>query len=226
MSKDKLTLYNSEGCPFGHRVTTMLTECGASYEYITIDIQNKPSWYKDVNPDGKIPTLMAKNEYIPESLVIMEYLCERFPEKNLMPKDLLRRAKVRFAIEYYFSRIGTMLYKCITNFQDETIRKEYMTSTNDYLLRFNDILLQESATGPYFLGDQFSLADIAIAPFALRMNGFNRLCLKEFEFEAVKSCPRLTQFFDGLATRPSIQENYYGDEAYFELLDGLFHFFQ
>lgn len=79
-------------------------------------------------------------------------------------------------------------------------------------------MLQQSATGPYFLGNEFSLADIAIAPFVLRINGFNKVALKGFEFEAVKSNPRLAEFIQGITSRPTVKETYVGDEQYLEVL--------
>lgn len=84
--------------------------------------------------------------------------------------------------------------------------------------QLNDLLLQSSATGPYFLGEQFSLADAAIAPFLLRLYSVAHFIDKDYEFEQVKASPRLAEFFKGVKTKPSIQETYCGDEAYAEIL--------
>lgn len=75
-------------------------------------------------------------------------------------------------------------------------------------------MTQQSATGPYFLGNEFSLADIAIAPFFLRILGFSKVYLKDYQFEAVKTHPRLEEFINGITTRPSVTETYVGDEEY------------
>jgi glutathione S-transferase len=43
-------------------------------------LKNKPSWYKDINPDQKVPNLNTEGQNISESLVIIEYINDRFPE--------------------------------------------------------------------------------------------------------------------------------------------------
>jgi glutathione S-transferase len=52
----------------------------------------------------------------------------------------------------------------------------------------------------------------------LRINGFLKIALKGFEFEAVKSNPRLAEFIEGISNRPSVKETYIGDKEYFEAL--------
>lgn len=77
---------------------------------------------------------------------------------------------------------------------------------------------QQSSTGPYFLGEQFSLADVALAPFILRLHAFLNAVLDNYEFEAVKNSSRLASFIEGLSTRPSAKETYVGDEKYVNIL--------
>jgi glutathione S-transferase len=78
-------------------------------------------------------------------------------------------------------------------------------------------LKQQSATGPYFLGEQFSLADIALAPFVLRTEAFTKLVLDGYKFDAIKNSPRLASFYEGVTSRPSAKETYYGDREYLTL---------
>lgn len=81
---------------------------------------------------------------------------------------------------------------------------------------------QASTDGPYFMGEMFTLADIAMAPFILRMNGFHKICLNNLTLDL---SPRVSAFFDAVSKRPCIQETYYGDRPYFDLLNNHFHFF-
>lgn len=82
MSHADLTFYTSIACPYAHRVATVLKEVDAEYEAVEIDLANKPSWFKDVNPDTKVPALKAGGQVITESQIIAEYLNDRFPEKK------------------------------------------------------------------------------------------------------------------------------------------------
>lgn len=82
MSSDKITFYNALICPYAQRAAIALKEVGADYETINIDLQNKPDWYKDVNPELKVPALTVEGQNLAESLVIIEYINDRFPEKK------------------------------------------------------------------------------------------------------------------------------------------------
>ncbi|WP_285167035.1 glutathione S-transferase N-terminal domain-containing protein, partial [Mycobacterium tuberculosis] len=42
-------------CPFCQRVTLTLEEKKIPYDYKLVDLSNKPSWFLEVNPDGKVP---------------------------------------------------------------------------------------------------------------------------------------------------------------------------
>lgn len=84
-------------------------------------------------------------------------------------------------------------------------------------------MLHQSKTGPYFLGENFSLADVAIAPHFLRILAINKHLLDGFEFEAVKTNPRLAEFLAGIAERPSIKETFIGEEKFAELFKARFN---
>lgn len=51
--------------------------------------------FKTLTPTGKVPVLEVEGHYLVESIAIMEYLEERFPEKALMPRNPEQRAWVR-----------------------------------------------------------------------------------------------------------------------------------
>lgn len=51
--------------------------------------------YRALNPQGLVPALEVEGETIPQSLAILEYLEERFPEPPILPREALDRARVR-----------------------------------------------------------------------------------------------------------------------------------
>lgn len=79
---DKITFYTNGACPYAQRAAIALKEVGAEYEPVEIDLQNKPSWYKDINPELKVPALNTEGQNVAESLVIIEYINDRFPDKK------------------------------------------------------------------------------------------------------------------------------------------------
>ncbi|OBZ85474.1 Glutathione S-transferase omega-2 [Choanephora cucurbitarum] len=209
---DKLVLYNAPVCPYAQRAYIALKEVGAEFDLVDIDLLNKPDWYKDVNPELKVPVLKIDGYNLAESMVIVEYINDRYPEKNLLPKDPLKRAQIRFAIEYFSSKVTPEFYKFLMNIKAENARADYEKNINQALTRFDELLKEQSATGPYFLGEEFSLADIAIAPFVFRIHAINNVLLDGLKLETVTSSSRLTEYIKGLLTRPSVKDTWIGEE--------------
>ncbi|KAG0175238.1 hypothetical protein DFQ28_002098 [Apophysomyces sp. BC1034] len=220
MSADKkLTLYTAKRCPFAHRTEIILNEVGAKFERVEIDLDNKPEWYKDVNPDLKVPALILDGTKLAESFVIVQLISDLYPEQGLLPSDPVQRAQIRFAVELFGSKIPSHWYQYLSKFNDLEARQAYIDNINAGFRRFNDLLLEQAPSGPYFLGSQYSLADIAIAPFILRIEKFNRLYLDGLKFEAVEQLPRLKQFLEGITQRPSAQATVLSDEKFIAWLD-------
>lgn len=49
----------------------------------------------EVNPNGKVPTLLDRGRLVWDSLAICEYLAEQYPEQTLWPRDAQQRAWAR-----------------------------------------------------------------------------------------------------------------------------------
>ncbi|SAM07085.1 hypothetical protein [Absidia glauca] len=222
MSASKIILYNAVVCPYAQRAKIALQEVKASYETVDIDLANKPSWYGEVNPELKVPALKLNGKAIAESLVLIELVNDLYPEAKLLPADPLKRAEGRFAIEFYSSKIIPNLYAILKNpDQKESIVQEL----NVAYQRFEELLLEQSADGPYFYGDKFSLVDIAIAPFAGRFNALFEVAFKKgYQPTTVQASPRLTSYLDALVNRPSFKESYLGDQAFIDLMARRFNF--
>lgn len=56
--------------------------------------------FKALTPTGKVPVLEVDGNYLVESIAIMEYLEERFPDKALLPSDPEQRAWIRSVSRY------------------------------------------------------------------------------------------------------------------------------
>src|SRR5438270_1290347 len=86
-----LTLYYiPAACSMAAHIT--LEESGANYEAVPILLskgEHKAESYLKINPRGKVPALKIDNDVITENTAILTYLARSFPDKNLMPKDLL-----------------------------------------------------------------------------------------------------------------------------------------
>ncbi|WKY11219.1 hypothetical protein Q1695_003073 [Nippostrongylus brasiliensis] len=90
--------YWRSSCAWRVRIALNLKK--AEYEYKTVnllsaDALNDPT-FRAVNPAGKVPALVVDGQPITESLAIIEYLDEIFPDVSpLLPQDPIQRAQAR-----------------------------------------------------------------------------------------------------------------------------------
>lgn len=79
------------------RVRWTLQELGVDFEAIAVDLVNgehrRPEFLK-VNPTGKIPVLVDGDLVLTESVAIVRYLAEKYPDRGLLPTSLRDRADV------------------------------------------------------------------------------------------------------------------------------------
>lgn len=95
-----MRLYQTYLSPFPSRVRLLLYAKGLDFEIVEPpgfhgDPRPKGE-YLDVNPIGRIPTLVLDDgTVIPESEVICEFLEEAYPERALRPADPVQRSRMR-----------------------------------------------------------------------------------------------------------------------------------
>ncbi|KAF9586730.1 hypothetical protein BGW38_006272 [Lunasporangiospora selenospora] len=214
MASPKLVLYNNRLCPYAARAVVALDETKAAHEVIEINLSEpRPDWYlKDINPYGQVPSLKVNDsDVILESLFVSEYVSDLHPEANLLPSDPLLRAKVRNLIYHWDARVQPAHRKATFTLDPKEAAAYHETLIVE-LGKFNNLLLnvpnkESNAAGPFYLGEQFSLAEVAIGPHLVRFflveqyNG-NKL-------PTVKSNPELAKFFnwkDAVLERASIKK--------------------
>ncbi|KAJ9590882.1 hypothetical protein L9F63_016087, partial [Diploptera punctata] len=117
-----VVLYSMRFCPYGQRVQMVLEAKKIPYDVVYINLMDKPSWYLERNPLGKVPSL-EKNpgKCIYESLIVADYLDEEYPQTPLHSKDPMQKAKDRILVEQ-FSKVIQDMYKLYQNISKETFQ--------------------------------------------------------------------------------------------------------
>ncbi|XP_031262820.1 glutathione transferase GST 23-like [Pistacia vera] len=145
-------LHGFWGSPFSHRVIWALKLKGVEYEYIEENFPNKSELlfvYK------KIPVFVHGGKPIAESLVILEYIEEIWPQNPLLPTDAYEKAIARFWVKYGVEKASTFhsLFQTTGEEQDKA-GKEFLEVLK---------VLEEQGLGDkmFFGGDAINLVDIA-----------------------------------------------------------------
>ena len=158
-----MTLYSDPQSAYSHRVRMVLAEKNITVDIIDVDPLNLPDELMDFNPYGTLPTLVDRDLRLYESRITMEYLDERFPHPPLLPVDPVSRAKARL----YLYRVDQDWYRLMdlilggSKEQAAKARKALRDSLTTSTPIFDSL--------PFFMSEEFSLVDCALAPLLWRL---------------------------------------------------------
>ncbi len=160
-----MTLFSGSSDPYSHRARIVLAEKGVTFDLLEVDTALQPQSLVEVNPYNTVPTLLDRDLVLYDSAIIMEYLDERFPHPPLMPVYPVARARSRLML-YRIDRDWYVLMNKIaqpnlSEAEKDPYRKELKESLTSVAALFNDL--------PFFLSEEFSLVDCAMAPLLWRL---------------------------------------------------------
>ena len=136
------------------------------FEVTYIDLREKPDWFLEISPHGKVPVLSVGGRPLFESNAIAEFLDEMVPPR-LHPEDPFKRARNRAWTDFvsdFSASLGGVYYA-----KDETALAEGIETARGRLAKLEEALARERDNdGPYFNGADLCLVDAAYAPFLRR----------------------------------------------------------
>lgn len=192
----KYVLVSFKGCPWVQRVAIVLREKKIEFDFLHIEPNDRPDWFKSVSPHNKVPVLRIDDRVsLFESAAICEYLDE-VAAPRLHPEDPVQRAIHRAWIEH------------MPGFMDVISGHAYAASEADFdaaaakapaAFAKLEAALQRQGGGPFFDGAGYSLVDAAYAP-ALQRHLFLERIRK---IGAIDGFPRVKAWAEALAQRPS-----------------------
>jgi glutathione S-transferase len=96
----KLELCRSRCSPYVERVQVALRLKGLTWSERYVSLVDKPAWFLDLAPTGKVPLLLIDGKPVVESSAIIELLDELYPSPPFFPTQPLDRAAVRAAVRW------------------------------------------------------------------------------------------------------------------------------
>ena len=191
----EIELISFDLCPFVQRSVITLLEKEIPFKRTNIDLANKPEWFLNISPLGKVPVLRINGNILFESAVINEYLDEITPP-SMHPQDPLQKAVNRAWIEYG-SELSNLSFRMLIT-EDENVVEQSLQGLRDKF----EFLDKNLTPRPFFNGAAFSLIDAAYAPVFIRIE----YLLKQVIDDVVpRGCSKVLAWSDAILSRPSVQ---------------------
>eukprot|EP00270_Netrium_digitus_P007969 TRINITY_DN2350_c0_g1_i1.p1 TRINITY_DN2350_c0_g1~~TRINITY_DN2350_c0_g1_i1.p1 ORF type:complete len:320 (-),score=53.34 TRINITY_DN2350_c0_g1_i1:214-1113(-) len=183
-------------CPFSQRVLLTLEEKGVPYELKLVDTANKPQWFLDANPEGKVPVLKHEGKWVADSDVITQLLEEVYPEPSLVPPEGSQS-------------VGGKLFPAFVKFlKSSDASDRTLAALEDELQALEDHL---KATGGLYLGgEQVSSVDLSLAPKLYHL----RITTKKFKNWTIPDkYTHVINYIKALESRNSFKKTDPGEES-------------
>ncbi|KAA1480036.1 hypothetical protein DENSPDRAFT_855656 [Dentipellis sp. KUC8613] len=212
MATQGLVFYTAKGSPFSQRIEIVFEEAGVQPTTYFIDIHDKPDWFvpkipaatyggPKVAPDDPSPDSVK----LAESLALLEFAAELYPNANMYPKDVVDRARARFFINATSGLLASFYGLIVKGGTD---------ASSAFIKDLKTLQMLLPPDGGFAIGE-FSIADAAVAPFIARAEVYLRNDLGMFAtgegpkihkqiFENAEFA-RLQQYWKDIAARPSFK---------------------
>jgi GSH-dependent disulfide-bond oxidoreductase len=207
---DRLQLY-SLPTPNGVKAAIMLEETGLPYEVHRVDFdaneQLSPE-FRSLNPYGKIPAIIDPNgpdgKPLPlfESGAILTYLADKTGQ--LMPREASGRYQVLQWLFFQVGGVGPMFGQvgffhkfAGKSFEDKRPRDRYVNESKRVL----GVLDERLADRRWIMGDDYTVADIAIFPWVRNLIGF----YEAGDLVGIQDYPNVTRTLDAFVARPAVK---------------------
>jgi glutathione S-transferase len=214
-----MKLYNAWYCPFAQRVWMALIHKGIDFDYVEVDPYNKTDWWVKISRGAElVPVLVEENQNgdgettIVESNRILEYLEDYRPQQvPIFAADVLERAEQKYWLDHIGNHITPYIYRFLkasdAGQQREESRLKLIEGLTALTLAMDD-------TGPLFSGEQVSAVDIALIPFAYRIDVLLK-AYRDFELpQDGEIWQRYRKWYQAMLAQPAFQATAFDHENY------------
>jgi stringent starvation protein A len=161
-----MTLYSRAADARCHRVRIVLAEKAMAVRVVEADPRHPPEDLIDLNPYQTVPTLVDRDLVVYDAGIICEYLDERYPHPTLASADPAARAQSRIALR----RIEQEWYAVADALEpgagaDRRERERARKLLGESMLASEPLFRAR----PWFLSEQYSQLDAAVAPILWRL---------------------------------------------------------
>jgi len=156
------------------RVRIALRVKGVAMEKVSLDLLKGDQFaasYQALNPEGVVPTLIdGEGPPLTQSLAILEYLDEKYPDPPLLPAELRARAHARALAQMVAMDAHPFIVPRVRKYledelhMDDAARAKWVRHWLDAGSHaIEAVLARDPRTGKFCVGDQVTVADICLA---------------------------------------------------------------
>lgn len=155
------------------KVLWLLKELGIDYarEDYGRQFGNTDGAYLDLNPTGKVPTLIDGDLVLRESNTILRYVSNRH-DAAFYPADARARALVELWMDWLLASLNTPYLAIFREAKKPPEERSAAWAANEKELVEQLALLDSALAGREYLAESFSIADIALGPVVARCLDF------------------------------------------------------
>jgi glutathione S-transferase len=179
-------------------------EKGLQWETTWLDLpsgEHKKPEYLAINPVGKVPALIDGGVIVHDSTIINEYLEDKFPRENLLPRDSAARARARKFEDYADAYLMPSLFKIFSEMRKpEGERNRERIAEGEREARQHFAYLEGELAGREYFADEYSLGDISFVPPLAN--------LERAGFSIPDDFPKLRAWWRRMKARPSFNSSW------------------
>ncbi|KAL2060910.1 hypothetical protein VTL71DRAFT_8962 [Oculimacula yallundae] len=209
--KEDLVFWGAWFCPFTHRSWIALEEKGLKYQYKEVNPYNKPAELLEINSKGLVPILQntTTNTITADSLAILTHLEAAYLTPALLPSSPTDRA----IATHWLTHINTILIPSFFRLMQAQPSNTVQTTKAfaEFTTAMSLIAEAKHENGPFFFGEEISLVDVAIAPWAVR-----DFVIGEFRGWKREMVPKWKEWAEVLEQRESVRKTTSDREKYVE----------
>ena len=197
---DNFHLISAVTCPWVQRAVIMLRAKGVDFDVTYINLREKPDWFLEISPHGKVPVLKVDGDVLFESNAIAEYLDEVF-EPRLHPADPVKRAKNRAWTDFLPTFAWGPGLNNLSYCDSKDALAGALETARQRVSRLEDAIAKERGNdGPFFNGPEMCLVDAAYAPFFQRF----MLCEEYLKTGLLDDFPLVKAWVDALLATDAV----------------------
>ena len=164
-NRTSMALFSDPLDHYSHRVRIVMAEKGVTGEIIDSDLDSLSDELLQVSPYAELPVLVDRDVCLYDSVVLMEYLDERFPHPPLLPVYPGTRAEIRLFIQRIQKDWCEMFDNLVSAKLSDSELKKTRQEFKSQIIALSPILKEK----PFFMSEDFSLVDCCIAPILWRL---------------------------------------------------------